>query len=133
MISQTNVSAVAVKEWSLNMTNQNFDLQAALEKLHEEDWLHPGQAAFQDNMMVQEVEMEKKYRQKNYWVAQFSHLLMNQYQQSSHACARILHQTSHKNIARAVARYPESDFATLSDVQKSLAAYAQQQGVKTDG
>ncbi|MFP7482119.1 hypothetical protein [Weissella paramesenteroides] len=115
------------------MTNQNFDLQAALEKLHEEDWLHPDQSAFQDKMTVQEVETEKNYRQKNYWLAQFSHLLMNQYQQSSHACARILHQTSHKNITRAVARYPESDFATLTDVQESLTAYARQQGVKTDG
>ena len=133
MILQTNVSAVAVKEWNLNMTNQNFDLQAALEKLHEEDWLHPDQSAFQDKMTVQEVETEKNYRQKTYWLAQFSHLLMNQYQQSSHACARILHQTSHKNITRAVARYPESDFETLKDVQKSLAAYARQQGVKTDG
>lgn len=133
MILQTNVSAVAVKEWNLNMTNQNFDLQAALEKLHEEDWLHPDQSAFQDKMTVQEVETDKNYRQKNYWLAQFSHLLMNQYQQSSHACARILHQTSHKNITRAVARYPESDFETLKDVQKSLAAYARQQGVKTDG
>ncbi len=133
MILQTNVSAVAVKEWNLNMTNQNFDLQAALEKLHEEDWLHPDQSAFQDKMTVQEVETEKNYRQKNYWLAQFPHLLMNQYQQNSHACARILHQTSHKNITRAVARYPESDFATLKDVQKSLAAYARQQGVKTDG
>ncbi|WP_431060745.1 hypothetical protein [Weissella paramesenteroides] len=115
------------------MTNQNFDLQAALEKLHEEDWLHPDQTALQNMPMEQETEIDKKYQQKSYWIAQFSHLLMDQYQQSSHACARILHQTSHKNITRAVARYPESDFATLKDVQKSLAAYARQQGVKTDG
>ena len=133
MILQTNVSAVVVKEWSLNMTNQNCDLQAALEKLHEEDWLHPGQSAFQDMTSIQEIKTDKKYRQKSYWVAQFSHLLSNQYQQSNRACARILNRANHQYITRAAARYPESDFATLTEVQESLVAYAQQQGVKTDG
>ena len=122
-----------VKEWSLNMTNNQFDLEAALAKLHEEDWLHPDQAALQDIPMEQETAIDKKYQQKSYWIAQFSHLLMNQYQQSNRACARILKQANHQYITRAIARYPTTDFETLTDIQKGLVSYAKTQGVKEYG
>lgn len=122
-----------VKEWSLNMTNNQFDLESALAKLHEEDWLHPYQAALQDMPMEHETEIDKKYQQKSYWIAQFSHLLMDQYQQSSHACARILKLTNHKYVARAVIRFPSKDFQTLAKVHDELTGYAKTQGVNVHG
>ena len=51
-----------MKDWSLNMTKTSFDLQAALEKLHEEDWLHPEEKAFNDADDIIESEKDKKYQ-----------------------------------------------------------------------
>lgn len=119
-----------MKEWSLVMTKSVFNLQAALDKLHEEDWLHPEEKTFRNTGQFEESEKDKKYRQKNYWIAQFSHLLINQFHQSNRACARILQQTSHKSIARAMARFPECDFSNLSEVKAALTIYSQEQGVR---
>lgn len=119
-----------MKDWSLNMTKASFDLQAALEKLHEEDWLHPEEKAFNDADDIIESEDDKKYQQKYYWVAQFSHILINQFDQSSRACSRILRQSDHKYIARAMKRFPESDFNNLSEIQAVLDTYCKEQGVK---
>lgn len=112
------------------MTKGVFNLQAALDKLHEEDWLHPEEKTFRNTGQVEESEKDKKYRQKNYWIAQFSHLLINQFHQSNRACARILQQTSHKSITRAMARFPECDFSNLSEVKAALTVYSQEQGVR---
>lgn len=119
-----------MKEWSLNMTKASFDLQAALEKLHEEDWLHPEEKAFNNVEEIIESASDKNYRKKNYWIAQFSHILINQFHQSNRACARILRQPGHNYIARAIKRFPETDFDNLSEVQEALDTYCKEQGVK---
>lgn len=112
------------------MTEKIFDLQAALNKLHEDDWLHPEKHVFNSHVTISESEHDKKYGQKNYWIAQFSHLLINQFHQSNRACARILQQPSHKSIARAMGRFPECDFSNLSEVKTALTVYSQEQGVR---
>lgn len=112
------------------MTEKIFDLQAALNKLHEDDWLHPEKHVFNSHVTNSESEYDKKYSQKNYWIAQFSHLLINQFYQSHRACARILQQTSHKAIARAITRFPECEFANLSEVKDALKLYSEEQGVQ---
>ncbi|NEZ89067.1 hypothetical protein [Weissella paramesenteroides] len=112
------------------MTKSVFNLQAALDKLHEEDWLHPEEKTFRNTGQVEESEKDRKYRQKSYWIAQFSHLLINQFHQSHRACARILKQPSHKSITRAMARFPECDFSNLSEVKSALTIYSQEQGVR---
>lgn len=119
-----------VKEWSLNMTDNKFDLEVALAKLHEEDWLHPDQAAFQDKTTIQELANEKKYHQKNYWVAQFSHLLIDQFQQSTRACSRILQLPNHATVVRALKDYPICDYQSITEIQTALDQYYQQQGGK---
>ncbi|MGV3185351.1 hypothetical protein ACEF14_04230 [Weissella paramesenteroides] len=112
------------------MTEKIFDLQAALNKLHEDDWLHPEKHVFNSTVTITESEHDKKYSQRNYWIAQFSHLLINQFHQSNRACARILQQTSHKAIARAITRFPKCEFANLSEIKAALKLYSEEQGVQ---
>lgn len=115
------------------MTNNQFDLQAALETLHRNDWLNPVEPV---NEYVDEIEavadfnvMDTKYMQRNYWIAQFSHLLSRQFELGPRAISRILKLSSHSVVRRVMAEYSTVDYATLQDAQTELAMYCEKAGV----
>jgi len=104
------------------MSKSDFNLADALQSLHENDWLHPADSSVSDVKTFENLTTGTKYVNRNYWIAQFSHLLMGQYGLSAAAVARILNISSRSVISRSVERYPEVDFKNIFQVQAELLA-----------
>lgn len=115
------------------MTNNQFDLQAALETLHAHDWLNPVAPVSEYSDEIEAVTdfdvMETKYMQRNYWIAQFAHLLTRQFELGPRAISRILKISSHSVVRRAMAEYPTCEYTSLREVQDDLSMYCEKAGV----
>ncbi|MGL5299963.1 MAG: hypothetical protein ACRC9Z_02575 [Weissella confusa] len=115
------------------MTNNQFDLQAALKTLHANDWLNPVAPVSEYADEIEAVAdfnvMDSKYMQRNFWIAQFAHLLTRQFELGPRAISRVLKLNSHKVVVRAMATYPTCEYASLREIQDDLAMYCEKAGL----
>lgn len=113
------------------MSKSKFDLQAALDKLHEDDWLNPTMPGQSDVAPIKVSNEEHDYSQHGFWLSQFAQLLEQHFQLTSRGCARVLGVSSHSMIVRAINRYPDLKFDSLTDAGAALRDFCQQMGVIT--
>ena len=118
----------------MSKMTENFDLQHALELLHEDDWLHPVEGGLTEVESVVQGEsvQEKNQNHFNYWIAQLDYVLRNKFDVSHRAVARIL-SLDINVITRAIRQYKEVDYTTVDDIMDALLARRKRMGIKDHG